>query len=467
MKTVFSLKPFVLPLSFIVGLNLVVKLVMFCLMYHGQDILGKTKLITDSDEVSYNTMAGNVVNYHTYAPLKDTIDVAHFPVINKPHILCLYHDSLRLPGYPTFLSIIYFIIGIKPYIAVLLQILISLLSVVLIYRICILVSSSPSVASLAGLLYAIDIHSAYVASELLTDTLCVFCMLASVYYFLKAIKDYKLLPFLLSALFLGLASIVRPVMLLYPFILLFIFFIFNKQVVLRKLTLSASYLAVCYVFLLAWSFRNHAVYNHWQLTTQSGYNLVMWNSAFAESRITGKNVDSVRLEFQKQADAMNFNSAPNAFYKADIYEKIGYAYFKQHPLAMIAIHLEGGLHMFLSVGNVDIATSWGWQTPNIRGFPDMNMQRISKNFSGGNVAILAVVILVVMFLQYISCIIGLIRVWRLRNYMLLSLCILTIAYFILVIGVAGMYRYKLTITPFLCILAGFAFYKQNSLKDTH
>src|SRR5581483_2188313 len=106
----------------------------------------KEKVITDSDEVSYHTIATNVINYHTFSTLKDTLDAAHLPpTVNKPHLLCLYHDSLRLPGYPFFVAIIYYIVGIKPYIAILVQILVSLLIVVLIYRTCMLLSNHAGV----------------------------------------------------------------------------------------------------------------------------------------------------------------------------------------------------------------------------------------------------------------------------------------------------------------------------------
>jgi len=60
-------------------------------------------------------------------------------------------------------------------------------------------------------------------------------------------------------------------------------------------------------------------------------------------------------------------------------------------------------------------------------------------------------------LQYTGAIFGIIKLCIARNFMLISLIILTIAYFTIVTGALGMYRFKLPLVPLICIAAGYGY----------
>jgi len=50
----------------------------------------------------------------------------------------------------------------------------------------------------------------------LTDTLLVILFLPSIYYFLKGMKESKWQNILLGGVLLGIASLIKPIMLLFP-----------------------------------------------------------------------------------------------------------------------------------------------------------------------------------------------------------------------------------------------------------
>jgi 4-amino-4-deoxy-L-arabinose transferase-like glycosyltransferase len=464
MKMKFSISDIKIPLIWLIALNLGLKLLMFCFMYHGQDLAASTKIIDDADERSYHGLACNLVKYKTYAPPSINDYFGPDGPIKNPHVLCMYYDALRLPGYPTFIASIYFITGIKPYLAILFQICLSLLSVLLVYRICMLVSGNYSIASIAGLLYAIDIHSIYVSNLLLTDTLCTLVLLASVYFFIKSLKKPSISYIIVSAVFMGLTCIIRPVTILYPLVILLLLFLFSQQPLASKIKQSVIFILIAYVFTAAWAYRNHKLYDHWSLTIQDGYSLVMWNSSFSEARISNKSVDDIREDFQKKADSMGFQQMSNPFDRSDVYKKIGYNYFERHKISMIVGNMAGCIHLFMSIGNIDMAKSFGWNTPDIRGYPKMNIKRVIQNFIGSRAALLAFLILLLLIVEYFGAIVGMAHLWRTKNYMLLLLCVLTIGYFTWLTGILAMYRYKLPFMPFLCILGAYGYYTLLNIK---
>ncbi len=203
------------PLYLIVLVNLALKLGMFCYLSPWSKTSEDTKIVV-SDSKGYEQVAENLLHYHRFAPLKDTVNIADFSEFRATGYIMCHPDGWMMPVYPLFLATVYSITGVKPFMAIFFQILLSLISVILVYRIAKLLFENSKVATIAALLFAIDIHSIYSANEMLTDTIFVLLFLSGIYYFLKGMINGKNLIFSLGAVFMGLACLTRLVGLFLP-----------------------------------------------------------------------------------------------------------------------------------------------------------------------------------------------------------------------------------------------------------
>jgi len=456
------------PLFVIVLVNLILKLTLFCYLTPWDKTVESTKIVV-SDSKGYEQVAENLLHYRTFAPLKDTVNINNYSDYQAIGFIMYHPDSWMMPIYPVFLSTVYSVVGIKPYIAILIQILLSLISVLLVFRICILLFENNKIATIASILFALDIHSIYSSNELLTDTLFVLLLLGGIYYFLKGILSGRLSVICLGSVFMGLACLTRLLVLLYPFVLIIILFGFAKQTREWKFKAVLSYILIFTLMNGLWSFRNHNYYGHWQLTTHGGWTLLMFNTSLTKTKITHENIDSIRVSFQKQADSMGFRRSTDLFNQSEIYQKVASKYIMQHKEMYFFTNIEGGLNMFLSLGNMGMAKTFGWTKEAPDGtLAELSPQRILKNFSSNTKeTVLGLVIILILALQYIGAFYGILKSVFARNFMFLTTALLTMLYFLFVTGILGNYRFKLPIVPFICILAGYGYFKMlRSERDT-
>jgi 4-amino-4-deoxy-L-arabinose transferase-like glycosyltransferase len=455
-----------IPLTFIVLMGLALKLLLFCYIAPWNKQVEKEKIVV-SDSWQYEALAENLLKYHSFAPPVDTLNKANYSRLKLTGILFLHPDTFREPGYPVYLAIIYFIFGIKPFIAILIQILLSSVSIIFICKIALLLFNDTSLAKAAALIYIFDIHSIFVANELLTDTLLTLLFLPSVYYFLKGMMSGNWQPILWGGVLLGLACLTKPIVLLFPAILFIIIYFFSNKNRSWKIKMGFLFTLACGSLTSTWLVRNHVEYGHWQMTTQGGSDLLFYYSSLTEQRLTHANIDSIRVKFQQQADSAGFRKETDPFKQSDICKKIALSYISKHKLAFLITHFEGGINMYLSLGNNGIAKTLGWEKElNAQRFAVISSQRVMENFKKGKrETILGIVILLVMLIQYGGAAYGVFRIYKDKHFLFLVLLILTILYFWAVAGVLGSYRYKLPVMPFICIAAGYGFvYAMNKKK---
>ncbi len=454
----------VIPLGTFVLLSLLIKLVFFCYISPWRTNVEKEQIVT-SDSKGYEEIAENLIKYHTYAAPADTFHISNYSDYRLTGYAFMHSDTFRTPLYPTFMAGVYLITGIKPYMVILFQIFISLISVVFVYRISMLLFNKMEIAKLATLLFALDIHSAFVANQLLTDTLFVVLFLASTFYFIKGIKTGKLKFILGGAYFMALACLTRPVVLFYPSVIL-ILFLLTKQSFGWKFKALGIYLLIFFSIVGTWAYRNYELYNHFKLTTEDGSGMLMYYAAYAEARTSHQNIDSVRVKYQKVADSMGFRNEKDIFRQSDIYKSIALNYFKNNKVAYIKTHLLGGVNMFFAIGNVGMAKLFGWdEDKHEETFAEISTNRILGNFTNHKrEAVLGIFILLIMALEYFGVLFCIIPLWKNKEYIFLTLLLLTIGYFTAVTGVVGTYRYKLAVVPIICIAAGYGYEKLVNRK---
>ncbi|WPL17688.1 putative integral membrane protein [Thiorhodovibrio winogradskyi] len=188
--------------------------------------------------------------------------------------------SIRPPGYPTFIAAIWFITGDQdPQSVRFVQILLSLFSIALLYRIGRIAFSS-NVALLAAGIFSL--YPTYVgfASFLYAEVLFIFLMLFVILVYLRMTNaSVSLFSLATTAgLLLGLAALTRTIA--WPYFLVFVPLVLFTVGNDLKTRLKASSAVVLGFFLIIapWSYRNSELQNQFTLIdTMGGMNLMMGN----------------------------------------------------------------------------------------------------------------------------------------------------------------------------------------------
>ena len=125
-------------------------------------------------------------------------------------------DAFRTPGYPFFISIIYFISGNYVSHVLLVQIFLNLISVVLLYKIGKELFSE-KVGFIAAVLFSMDLHHIIFIYYILTETIYTTIFLLALFFFIKAIKTNQLKFFIFTGILYGISALVRPISQFYIF----------------------------------------------------------------------------------------------------------------------------------------------------------------------------------------------------------------------------------------------------------
>jgi hypothetical protein len=221
-------------------------------------------------------------------------------------------------------------------------------------------------------------------------------------------------------------------------------------------------------FIGAWSLRNNSLYSHGELSTEEGSGILMYYVSYVDASKTHRNIDSVRVQYQKKADSLGFRDEKNVFNQAEIYKKIAYSYIKKNKFNYIKGQLLGGINMYFAIGNVGMSKTLGWDdTKHEETLAQISSSRILENFSNDKrEAILGLIILLILAIEYFGAVLGLIYLWKGKQYLFILLFLLTTIYFTAITGVVGTYRYKLVVVPFICMAAGYGYLnlKKNQKK---
>jgi|WetSurMetagenome_2_1015567.scaffolds.fasta_scaffold33160_2 4-amino-4-deoxy-L-arabinose transferase-like glycosyltransferase len=382
-------------------------------------------------------------------------------------------DTFRTPGYPVFIFLIYGVFGINVSAVLFIQILINLASVFILYYIGKMLIDK-TYGFICALLFCIEPdHLQYIFS-LLTDTLFVFLLLLSCLFLILFFKKVKSFYLIIASIVLGLATLVRPISFLFPIVIvsgLIIYLIkYKKGDFLNIVRYLAIVLISFGITISPWLIRNYYNYGYAELSSISGYNLLNYNVAFAAKRIENKPIENIRDDFDnivlKKGCAEKMY---NPFYKSKIQGEVAkdfimankWEYFKAHCLGMINIYSSMDFKTFsqhiLRIGTKkqDKYNGGSFDKFSI----DLGRFKIlpfSIILMGGCYAIL-------FFFYYITAVCGAVLFAKERKYLLLFFMFTPILYFTILIGVVGLARYKLPISPFYIILSAYCVY--SSIKQ--
>ncbi len=168
-------------------------------------------------------------------------------------------DSLRPPLYPLFIAAIVGVFG-SYWPVIIAQILLASVLPLLARRISFRITQNAWVGNTVGILFAVEPVLVRLSGILLTETLFLTLFFACVITFFNYLDRNEARSLAFSALFLGLATLTRPVTQYLP-VLMIAMLLWRLRKIPRRAALHAGVFAVVFIATLApWLYRNYTVF---------------------------------------------------------------------------------------------------------------------------------------------------------------------------------------------------------------
>jgi len=368
-------------------------------------------------------------------------------------------NTLRTPGYPAFIAVFYWLFGVNPPIIYAIQLILTVFSVYMTYRVTNLFFSA-KISSLAALLLAIDPHYILFSFNLLSEALFVPVILIVIYYLILFFRTSKIKYLILVSVFMAISAYVRPVTLYLAPAMLPLFLMMGKGSISTKLKTWGVMAMIFYVLLSPWYLRNYTKFDSWSFCTTGGYNILYVYAASIEYSRGGGNMEEVWMKFGQNVDSLVRGSNGNPFLIEEAQQEVGMNVIKKYPVLLVQNHLIGVFNIFFSVSSYRFSRLLGIEEIQLSGsyYGTSNASKI-ENFireKGVFSILLTAIFLILFIIEYSSAIWGVIVLLKEKEYILL----LTVLFFIFyLLGLTGLFgfqaRFKLPLMPFYLIFSAY------------
>jgi len=405
-------------------------------------------VVLQKDALGYHNLALTMIEHHRFA----------FSAGDEP-------NSVRTPLYPVFVAGLYLVFGAKPWLVLLVQILMDTLTCFLLFTaLSRLFTTRTGLA--AALFYAFDPFLVLYPSTLLSDMLFVFLLVLSLFFFSLArasVQTNRTAAFYgLSGFSVGLATLARPISQYIPIIFVAFLLIVYREKLKEALKYS---LAAAGLFLLAvapWFIRNYAVFGRWALSSSGSHNLLIEYVVPMEVQKRNQHFKTVQHSLLDEVEKNIFGDhrepeTMDSFAKASYYRDLAVAYIVRNPERFLRSYVLGVFHTFTHLDTTTFAEKLGFelQTVDIKAYTDIKdliKAFIAKKGTSGLIA--AGLILPYLVVSYLGLALGLVVSWKRLDRTALLWCLLMAGYFIAVTGVAGTARFKIPSIPFYLAFTG-------------
>ena len=211
--------------------------------------------------------------------------------ISAAHELLVHHrfsspsgspELLRTPGYPLLLTI-GLSLGRLEVITIALQVLLSCLTVYLVYCIAWILFDREQSALIAATLYAVEPLSILYSSVLLTETLFTTLIVAWVYFLLRYLRGQNIWDLLVSGVVISASAYVRPISYFVPLVVAACLLVWaldrGEEKDMRALTHISAFLAISMGLLVVWQIRNWSQTGYRGFSGMSSVNLYFYRAA--------------------------------------------------------------------------------------------------------------------------------------------------------------------------------------------
>ncbi len=447
MKPTIRLPSWLSPFLLVLLIALSVRLVDFFSML-GQ----KPNIFTVRDADGYVNIARNLIETGSYSR-ELTFDSAP--------------DMTRPPLYPLLLAALMRLFGENGNLIVLVQILLGIILVGLTYAITRELKISPWFSFLGSVLIALDPLLILTGHYYLSENLFMPFWIIGLWLFIKYWNCRRLKHLLLSALFLALAALTRPILQYFPiliFILLLICSRLQSKVVVWRNVIPFAILFV--MLLLPWCLRNQKVGGVFTLSTISDLNLYYYRAktVLADAEQISQAEATQRLEGEIARLTASNSATPGrvyAFMRSRSVEILA-----SHPLQTLKMTAIGAARLMLDPGFSLVCTGLDPYNPTMECFSGEGtmlsgniFQLMATRFQTmtliqKSMLIWSTILMIGLYAGYLA---GLLAAWRSKQWFILALALASVLYFVILSsGAESLYRLRMPIIPILAVMSAYA-----------
>ena len=373
-------------------------------------------------------------------------------------------ELIRTPGYPLLVSVGVWL-GQIDAATIALQIVLGGLTTWLIYRIGLLVFDRAAWALAGALAYACEPLSALYCSKLLSETLFTTAIVLALLFALRFLQRQTYWELCGTAALVAVAAFVRPIAYFLPWAVagLCVLWLWKpSESRSRLLGKGLLLLSLSFGPLLLWQARNYAVAGYPRFSAISDVNLYFYQAAAALAADRGAPIDEVQRElgYGDEAAYLRLHPEQRSWSQAERWQfqhDEATRIIREHPGAMLRAHLAGMYGMLADPGTnayLDFYRLRDREPP-----PRSREESIGARFARAFrekplAAAMHVSLCVVLFGYYTAALLGAIvcRAWGNRRL----LFALAVGGYLLILsgGPAAYHRFRLPLTPFVCLLTG-------------
>lgn len=352
--------------------------------------------------------------------------------------------SLRMPLYPLFLSLARSIVD-SFFFIIAVQIVIGFFNLFIIYKIAKILDISKFFLLIFFCFANINFINA--SMFILTEAIFLTFYLLYLYYFIKFYKKNKFqIKYLIySSLFLGLASLTRPIAAYYVYASILIIFISSGNI-RDKIKFFLIFYFVFSITLLPWKSRNYVIYNNFSLSTSVADNLIGYYLPYITSNNENISLKDAREKINdKKIGLLNSKQKLN-FFKNELKNTSFVKIFETW--------VEGSLKFFFAPAisdtfyNLQIKKSSYSDLPE----PEFHKKVIKYVFYNENRTLVILMIVTVILGTLFKLLMLYYYIMNFEKHKILNLLFLFLTLINLcLIGPLGGARYRLVLEPFFAI----------------
>ncbi len=243
----------------------------------------------------------------------------------------------RPPGYPVFIAFIYKLFGNKIINLQIAQMILIGISCVLVYLLGIKISAE-TLAFWAGFFSAVNTIMIPLSYYIMSESLMIFFVTLILYLTISLIRNVNLLGSIICGVVLGLATLIRPIVMFLPLVIICLIYYLTKC----RLKFLAAIILPFLLIVSSWTIRNYRVSGYF-IPISLGGEMELWNGSFlpgqgySDHPETNKKRQELYQEFRSIIGRDKFNKDFNYIIEWKMFQKEAIGNITQNPFAYISL----------------------------------------------------------------------------------------------------------------------------------
>ncbi len=365
-------------------------------------------------------------------------------------------EIIRTPGYPLFVALIYTIFGYNNLWVALAQILISAITVLIVFKIAEKLTDK-RIALLAALLLSLDALSFGYTTIIMAETVFTLFLVLIFYAGIKYIKTFGKIQYALAMGFLTAAATqIRPVNYFLFIVLLIFFLVYGMTKRWKTAKIAAASLLILLPTILivgGWQLRNYRLSGYSGFSAIAHINMYFFRAAEILALEEGKTFREIQIQIGY--DTYYQTLLDNKEKRGEMLNEWnikGFAIVKQHPWQLAKMQLKGMISILIRPGGSALTHLFGYNLYVLQS-EQSNMEIAESLGASFKICLLAVFLyLSILYFGVLSWLISVFKAGKVDSIHLFLSGI--VIYFIFIsAGPEGVARFRIPIIPLLAIVS--------------